>query len=110
MKHSLWSLAWIRHALYVTVIFGVVVIMMLHSEKRAVFMASTAAALQSEGRLPDLGGAIGWLNSAPLNTNDLSAQLLRIQGGRVEPPDSPTQVRQATFTLRSGGGARHEHS
>src|SRR5215510_11623516 len=78
MKHSLWSLAWIRHALYVTVIFGVVVIMMLHSEKRAVFMASTAAASQSEGRLPDLGGAIGWLNSAPLNRNSLRGKVVLI--------------------------------
>jgi len=78
MKHSLWSLAWIRHALYVTVIFGVVVIMMLHSEKRAVFMASTAAASQSEGRLPDLGGAIGWLNSAPLNTKELRGKVILI--------------------------------
>jgi hypothetical protein len=72
MKRSLWSLVWIRRALGVTMILGVVVTMTLRSEKP---VASTAkAAVADEGAMPDLGGAIGWINSSPLSRKALAGE------------------------------------
>jgi len=76
MRHSLWSLAWFRRALSVAVIVGVVVIVILHSEKPAVLTAN--AALTDAGPMPDLGGAVAWLNSAPLSRQSLRGKVVLV--------------------------------
>jgi thiol-disulfide isomerase/thioredoxin len=51
----------------------------LQPEKAAVLTASAAEsqpALADEGALPDLGGAIGWLNSAPLSSESLRGKVV----------------------------------
>jgi len=75
MKPALSSLVWIRHALGVAVIIGVVIVM-LHLPKPVVLTAS--AALVDEGPMPDLDGAIGWLNSAPLNRKSLQGKVVLV--------------------------------
>jgi hypothetical protein len=53
----------------------------LHPEKAAVRTASVAEsrpALAGEGALPDLGGAIGWLNSAPLSSESLRGKVVLV--------------------------------
>jgi len=59
------SLVSIGYAVGVTVIIGVAAIVMLHSETPVVLTAN--AALGDEGSMPELGGAVAWLNSAPLS-------------------------------------------
>ena len=76
MKHSLWSLVLIRRALGVTVIFGVLVIMVLHSEKPVVLTANTAD--DDKGAMPELGGAIAWLNSPPLSREALRGKVVLV--------------------------------
>jgi thiol-disulfide isomerase/thioredoxin len=52
-----------------------------HSEKPAVLAQSAATsqpALADEGPLPDLGGAIGWLNSAPLDRKALRGKVVLV--------------------------------
>ena len=104
MKHSLSCKVWIRRVLGVAVIVGVVAIpggwdMNLFTEFSFVNAAKaeehlrgtfdreksvnlTAAeshpALADEGALPDLGGAIGWLNSAPLNRKSLRGKVVLV--------------------------------
>ena len=56
-------------AVGVTVIIGVAAIVMLHSEKSVV--AAANAAVADEGPMPELGGAVAWLNSAPLSRESL---------------------------------------
>ena len=76
MKRSLRSVVWIRHALSVAVIVGVVVIVILHSEKPVVLTAN--AALTDAGPMPDLGGAVAWLNSAPLSRQSLRGKVVLV--------------------------------
>lgn len=76
MKRSLWSLARFRRALSVAVIVGVVVIVILHSEKPVGLTAN--AALTDEGPMPDLGGAVAWLNSAPLSSQALRGKVVLV--------------------------------
>jgi thiol-disulfide isomerase/thioredoxin len=66
---------WIRRTVRVAVILGVV-IMILHSQKPVVSTAS--AALVDEGPMPDLGGAVGWLNSAPLDRKSLRGKVVLV--------------------------------
>jgi thiol-disulfide isomerase/thioredoxin len=52
-----------------------------HPERAAILTVSAAAsqpALADEGPLPDLGGAIGWLNSAPLNRKSLRGKVVLV--------------------------------
>ena len=105
MKHSLSVRVWIRCALGVAVILGVVAIATgwettffrssfvntvrakeplsgaFHPEKPA-FLTATAAgsqpALADEGPLPDLGGAVAWLNSAPLSPESLRGKVVLV--------------------------------
>jgi thiol-disulfide isomerase/thioredoxin len=76
MKGSLWSLVWIRHAFCVTLIFGVVFIMILHTGKPVVLTGSTAVA--DEGAMPELGGAVAWLNSPPLSRKSLRGKVVLV--------------------------------
>lgn len=75
MKRALSFLVWIRRALEVALILGVVMVI-LHSQKPVVSTAS--AALLDEGPMPDLGGAVGWLNSAPLNRKALRGKVVLV--------------------------------
>ncbi len=106
MKRSLSFAVWIRRDLAVAAIMGVVTIAIgwetslltgisyvstaraeepligaFHPEEPAVLTASAAEAqpaLADEGPLPDLGGAIGWLNSAPLNRKSLRGKVVLV--------------------------------
>jgi thiol-disulfide isomerase/thioredoxin len=49
---------------------------MFPAKKSASLVASVA--LADEGRLPDLGGAIGWLNSPPLNRKSLRGKVVLV--------------------------------
>jgi cytochrome c biogenesis protein CcdA/thiol-disulfide isomerase/thioredoxin len=106
MKRSLWFEVWIRRALGVAVILGVIAIALgwdtglltkfsfvntakaeehlidaLHPEQPAVPTTSTAEpppVLDDEGPLPDLDGAVGWLNSPPLSKKSLRGKVVLI--------------------------------
>ena len=75
MRRSLSLPVWIRGALGVVVILGAVIVI-LHSQKPVVSRAS--AALTDEGPMPELGGAIGWLNSVPLNRKSLQGKIVLV--------------------------------
>jgi thiol-disulfide isomerase/thioredoxin len=105
MKHSLSVQAWIRCALGMAVILGVVAIATgwktsflrfsfvdtvraqdsligaFHPEKPAFLTVSTAEsqpAVADEGPLPDFGGAVAWLNSAPLGRESLRGKVVLV--------------------------------
>jgi thiol-disulfide isomerase/thioredoxin len=105
MMHSLSFKVWIRRALGVVVIVGVAslatgwntklrtklsnlntakvesLIGTIGRETSAVLAASaheSHTSLDDGGSLPDLGGAIGWLNSAPLNRKSLRGKVVLI--------------------------------
>src|SRR5499433_1884636 len=73
MSHS-WI--WIPRAVGVAVIIAVAVIVMLHSEKAVVPAAH--AALADQGAMPELSGAVGWLNSAPLTRDSLRGKVVLV--------------------------------
>jgi thiol-disulfide isomerase/thioredoxin len=75
MKRTLSFLVWIRRTLGVAVITGVIIVI-LRSQNPDVLTAS--AALVDEGPMPDLGGAVGWLNSAPLNRKSLRGKVVLV--------------------------------
>ena len=106
MKRSLAFEVWTRRALGAVAIMGVVTIALgwdtnaftrysfvstakaeeawigaFHPEGQAVLTASAAESppsLADEGPLPDLGGAVGWLNSAPLNSKSLRGKVVLV--------------------------------
>jgi len=70
-------LVWIGRAVGVTVIIiGVAAIVMLRSEIPVSLTAN--AALGDEGPMPKLGGAVAWLNSAPLNRKPLRGKVVLV--------------------------------
>ncbi|HEY1374613.1 MAG TPA: redoxin domain-containing protein [Candidatus Binatia bacterium] len=73
MNHS-WI--WIPRAAGVAVIVAVATILMLHSEKPGVPVAH--AALGDQGSMPELSGAVGWLNSAPLTRESLRGKVVMV--------------------------------
>jgi cytochrome c biogenesis protein CcdA/thiol-disulfide isomerase/thioredoxin len=105
MKRSLSIEVWIRRGLGVAVIAGVVAIALgwdtnlltkfsfvntakaeehlidkLHSGQPMVMTASAATQppLDDEGAFPDLGGAVGWINSPPLSAKSLRGKVVLI--------------------------------
>ncbi len=98
MKHSLSCKVCLRRVLGVVAVVGVVAIpagwefsfvnrAKAEDHRTSTFdreksLSSTAAesqpALADEGRLPDLGGAIGWLNSDPLNRKSLRGKVVLV--------------------------------
>ena len=76
MKRSLWSLSRIGRAVSVIVFIGVLAIMILHSERAVV--ATANATLADEGPMPELEGAVAWLNSAPLNRESLRGKVVLV--------------------------------
>jgi thiol-disulfide isomerase/thioredoxin len=75
MKRALSFLVWVRRTLGAAVTVGVVVVI-LHSQKPVVLAAN--AILVDEGPMPDLGGAVGWLNSEPLNRKSLRGKVVLV--------------------------------
>jgi thiol-disulfide isomerase/thioredoxin len=75
MKRSFSLPVWLCHTLGVAAILGVVIVI-LHSHKPIALTAS--AALVDEGPMPSLDGAIGWLNSAPLNRRSLHGKVVLV--------------------------------
>jgi thiol-disulfide isomerase/thioredoxin len=73
MKRSLVS---IGVAVAVTVIIAIAAIVMLHLEKHVVRTANAAVA--DDGLMPELGGAIAWLNSAPLSRESLRGKVVLV--------------------------------
>ncbi len=105
MKHSLSVQVWIRCVLGVAAVLGVAVIATglktsfprfsfidtvraqehligaLHPEKLALLRASATESqttLADEDPLPDFGGAVGWLNSAPLSRESLRGKVVLV--------------------------------
>jgi thiol-disulfide isomerase/thioredoxin len=76
MKRCLWSLPRIGRAVSVTVFIGVLAIMILHSARPVV--ATANATLADEGPMPELEGAVAWLNSAPLNRESLRGKVVLV--------------------------------
>jgi hypothetical protein len=68
------SLGSIGLAVGVTVIIGVAAIVMLRSDKPTVRTAN--AAIAGEGPIPELQGAVAWLNSAPLSRESLRGKVV----------------------------------
>ncbi len=75
MKSSSSFLVCIRCTLVAAVTIGVVMVIM-HSQKPVVLASSTA--LIEEGHMPDLGGAVGWLNSGPLDRKSLRGKIVLV--------------------------------
>jgi thiol-disulfide isomerase/thioredoxin len=104
MKHSLSVEAWTRRALSVAAIMGVVIVpgwdvsllrkvSLVHTvraeehsisafaPKNAAVLTASAEpqlALADEGPVPNLGGAIAWLNSAPLDRQSLRGKVVLV--------------------------------
>ena len=104
MKHSLSCKVWIRRVLGVAVIVGVVAIpggwernlftefsfvnavkaeehltgTFDREKSMSLTTAESQPALADEGPLPDLGGAIAWLNSVPLNRKSLRGKVVLV--------------------------------
>jgi thiol-disulfide isomerase/thioredoxin len=74
VKRSLWSFVWIRRVVGAALLIGVV--MLFHSKNP--FAAAANAALDDEGPMPELGGAIAWLNSAPLKAESLRGKVVLV--------------------------------
>jgi len=73
MNHS-WI--WIPRAVGVAVIIGIAAIVILHSEKPVVPAAH--AAVGDQGAMPELTGAVAWLNSAPLTRDSLRGKVVLV--------------------------------
>jgi thiol-disulfide isomerase/thioredoxin len=85
MKHFLRLEAWVRRAPSVALITGVVVVLTgwgtgLLAGFSAVKMANAASQpfVNDEGAMPDLDGAIGWLNSTPLSSKSLRGKVVLV--------------------------------
>jgi thiol-disulfide isomerase/thioredoxin len=76
MKRSLCSPASVGHAVSVTVLIGALAIMIWRSGKPVVAAADAASA--DEGPMPELGGAVAWLNSAPLSRESLRGKVVLV--------------------------------
>ena len=70
------SLIWIPRAVGVAVIIAVTAIVMWHSARPVIPPAH--AALANEGAMPELTGAVGWLNSAPLSRDSLRGKVVLV--------------------------------
>ena len=68
MKRSSYFEGWICRCVGVVVMVGVL----------SMSAAESQPALREEGRLPDLGGAVGWLNSGALNSKSLRGKVVLV--------------------------------
>src|SRR5271168_861971 len=85
MKRYLRFEGWIRRAPSVALITGVAVVLMgwgmnLRTRFSVVKTANAASQpfVSDEGAMPDLDGAVGWLNSAPLSSKSLRGKVVLI--------------------------------
>lgn len=70
-----------RRGLGVAVTLGVVAIVLVWGTKYPFLPAASAArspSLTDEGPMPDLGGAVAWLNSAPLSSKSLRGKVVLV--------------------------------
>jgi thiol-disulfide isomerase/thioredoxin len=70
------ALVWISRALGVMVIVGVIAIVISQSNKPVVHAANTT--LPDSGPMPELSGAVAWLNSAPLSRDSLRGKVVLV--------------------------------
>jgi thiol-disulfide isomerase/thioredoxin len=75
MRRSLSFMVWIRRTPGAALILGAVMLI-VHSQKPVVSTAN--AALVDEGPMPGLDGAVGWLNSAPLDRKSLRGKVVLV--------------------------------
>lgn len=75
MKHSLSFVHCMRRMAVAAVVLGVIIVV-FDSEKPVVSTAS--AAVVDEGSMPDLGGAVAWLNSGPVNRKSLQGRVVLV--------------------------------
>jgi thiol-disulfide isomerase/thioredoxin len=85
MKNYLYFEEWVRRAPSVAVIMGVVVVLTAWGTglltRFSVVKAANAASqpfVSDEGAMPDLDGAIGWLNSTPLSSKLLRGKVVLV--------------------------------
>jgi thiol-disulfide isomerase/thioredoxin len=84
MKHHLRLKAWVDRALSVAVITGFVVLtgwgtgLLTKFSVVKTAKASSQPFLDDEGRLPNLDGAVGWLNSSPLSRESLRGKVVLV--------------------------------
>jgi thiol-disulfide isomerase/thioredoxin len=72
----IYSAIWIPRAVGAAALVGVAALAMLHSKIPVVPAAH--AALADRGAMPELGGAVGWLNSAPLSRDALRGKVVLV--------------------------------
>jgi thiol-disulfide isomerase/thioredoxin len=75
MKHSVPILVWIHRILAAAAILGVLIVILHPHEPIGL---TTSAALVDAGPMPSLDGAVGWLNSAPLNRKSLRGKVVLV--------------------------------
>jgi thiol-disulfide isomerase/thioredoxin len=84
MKHHLRLKAWVDRSLSVAVITGFVVLtgwgtgLLTKFSVVKTAKASSQPFLDDEGRLPNLDGAVGWLNSSPLSRESLRGKVVLV--------------------------------
>jgi thiol-disulfide isomerase/thioredoxin len=78
MKSFLPFEVWIRRAVGVAAIMGIAAFDLQRPPALTASAAESRPALADEGRLPDLGGAIAWLNSAPLGDKSLRGKVVLV--------------------------------
>jgi thiol-disulfide isomerase/thioredoxin len=76
MKRSLLFEVWIGRALGMAIIMGIIAV--ATDWKAHARAGKYQTALADDGPLPDVGGAIGWLNSAPLNRKSLLGKVVLV--------------------------------
>jgi thiol-disulfide isomerase/thioredoxin len=76
MERSFLSLVRIRRAVSVTVFIAVAAIMLMHSQKPVTATSNSVSA--DEGPMPELDGAIAWLNSAALKRDSLHGKVVLV--------------------------------
>src|SRR5208282_4950923 len=86
MQRPLWLRVWMRRVLGVAVFVFMVAMpgdwetklltkLSVVNTAKAGFQPALTVTLNDEGPLPELGGAVAWLNSVPLSTNSLRGKV-----------------------------------
>jgi thiol-disulfide isomerase/thioredoxin len=76
MNRSVWTLVWVRRGVVAALTLGILIAMSFLSHNSRVSAASPG--LADEGPMPELGGAVAWLNSAPLSRRSLRGKVVLV--------------------------------
>jgi thiol-disulfide isomerase/thioredoxin len=76
MKRSASSSLWTHRAVMVSLFIGVATIMILHSQRPVAATANVP--LADEGPMPELGGAVAWLNTPPSSRQSLRGKVVLV--------------------------------